>query len=124
MDTKGMSFAERNEYWDMVLEDYDSSGLNRKDYCTKNDIPIRTFKYWEDKLRGKSTSSSHVAFAEISDMENEDWCSKSDDDSTRQQTTLSFETELVIGCGFYTLGINSSTPMELVKIVLKEVSNA
>ena len=32
MDTKGMSFAERNEYWDMVLEDYDSSGLDRKDY--------------------------------------------------------------------------------------------
>lgn len=30
MDTKGMSFAERNEYWDMVLEDYDSSGLDRK----------------------------------------------------------------------------------------------
>ncbi len=57
-------------------------------------------------------------------MENEDWCSKSDDDSTRQQTTLSFEPELVIGCGFYTLGINSSTPMELVKKVLKEVSNA
>ena len=57
-------------------------------------------------------------------MEHEDWCSKSDDDSTRQQTTLSFEPELVIGCGFYTLGINSSTPMELVKKVLKEVSNA
>ena len=29
MDTKGMSFAERNEYQDMVLEDYTSYNLNK-----------------------------------------------------------------------------------------------
>ena len=31
MDTKGMSFAERNEYWDMVLDEYESSGLDRNE---------------------------------------------------------------------------------------------
>ena len=124
MDTKGMSFAERNEYWDMVLDEYESSGLDRNEYCVRNDIPIRTFRYWEDKLRKKVDSKDDMTFAEIPVKKcNSQSCNeKTANDGV--QSLKSFNTELVIGYGALTLAINSSTPMELVKKVLKEVANA
>ena len=121
MDTKGMSLAERNEYWEMVLEDYESSGLGRNEYCVRNDISIKTFRYWENKFKKESNDS--VAFAEVSLKRAAANCKKVSIDATCPNPG-SFNTELVIGCGSYTLSINSSTPMELVNKVLKEVSNA
>ena len=45
-----MSKDEKREYWEMVLEEYESSGVSKSEYCRVNDIPISTFNYWLDKL--------------------------------------------------------------------------
>ena len=38
MTTTNMNPEDRIEYWRMVMEDLDESGLSRTKYCEKNDI--------------------------------------------------------------------------------------
>ena len=33
-----MTKDEKREYWEMVLEEYESSGMNKSEYCRVNDI--------------------------------------------------------------------------------------
>ena len=40
-----MTKEERIEYWEMVLEDFNQSGLNKTCYCQNNDIPVSTLNY-------------------------------------------------------------------------------
>ena len=46
-----MTKEERIEYWEMVLEDFNQSGLNKTCYCQNNDIPVSTLNYWSNRLR-------------------------------------------------------------------------
>lgn len=43
--------AIRAEQWKAVLHDCRNSGLSNKAYCVEHGIPIKTFYYWQHKLR-------------------------------------------------------------------------
>ena len=45
-----MTKEEKYEYWRMVMDEYESKGISKSDYCKQNDIPVSTFNYWLDKL--------------------------------------------------------------------------
>lgn len=46
----------------MVLEEYESSGMNKSEYCRVNDIPVSTFNYWPDKLDASNNSPNKGRF--------------------------------------------------------------
>ncbi len=48
--TDDMTKEERQVYWEMVIEEWSSSGLTKTEYCQKNDIPVSTFNYWYNKI--------------------------------------------------------------------------
>ncbi|MCR5357153.1 MAG: hypothetical protein K6E63_07090 [Lachnospiraceae bacterium] len=62
-----MTKEERIEYWEMVLEDFNQSGLNKTCYCQNNDIPVSTLNYWSNRLRELQASkeSSGDRFIEL-----------------------------------------------------------
>ena len=49
----------------MVLEEYESSGMNKSEYCRVNDIPVSTFNNWLDKLDASNNSSNKGHFVEL-----------------------------------------------------------
>ena len=55
--TKDLTPQEREEYWRMVNEDFVSSGMTRKEYCSKNDIPMSTLRYWQQRIKEKDDIS-------------------------------------------------------------------
>ena len=48
---KEMTKEERIEYWEMVLEEFRQSGLNKTTYCQRNDIPVSTLNYWANRIK-------------------------------------------------------------------------
>jgi hypothetical protein len=39
------------EYWKDLVEDFFDTGLAPKEYCKKNDIPIRTLSTWRNRYK-------------------------------------------------------------------------
>ena len=48
---KEMAKEERIEYWEMVLEEFRQSGLNKTTYCQSNDILVSTLNYWANRIK-------------------------------------------------------------------------
>ena len=113
-----MTKEERIEYWEMVLEDFNQSGLNKTCYCQNNDIPVSTLNYWSNRLRELQASkeSSGDRFIELQVPEGNEksiYYTRSDG--------YGFKPEIIVETGDFKISLNSSTPIPLLTAVLKEL---
>ena len=67
MLTEEMTREERAEYWGLVVDEFNCSGMTKTAYCEKNDIAVSTLNYWINKL-GELASAEALGgnrFAEL-----------------------------------------------------------
>ena len=135
MTTTNMNPEDRIEYWRMVMEDLDESGLSRTEYCEKNDIKISTFDYWKRRISDIEASDNEgPRFAELILDPNPVRFAELILDPNPVQTTPStkacptptqnFVAQMMVTCGDITLHINNDTPSELITRILKVMQDA
>lgn len=121
INTDDMTKEERAEYWEMVIEDFAGSSKTKTDYCKENEIPISTFNYWVNRLEElkRVVNPGEDRFVELpqSSAKNRPFKIESND-------TNFFIPEMEIACNGMHILINSSTPMQLLSAVIKEIGNA
>ena len=120
MATDDMTREERLEYWGMVVDEFHQSGLTKTEYCQKNDIAVSTFNYWDNKLNNLAAEacSEGNRFVEIPVSDN-----KKELHIVPGNTGI-FHPELSLLYNRMQILIDSSTPMSLLKSVLKELGYA
>lgn len=110
-----MTKEEKYEYWRMVMEEYESKGISKSDYCKQNDIPISTFNYWLDKLDASNDNTNKGRFVELKVRD------KKEDSVSITDELVEFIPELNITFNNLIISINSKTPMQLLSDVMNEV---
>ncbi len=118
--TKDLTPKEREEYWRMVNEDFVSSGMTRKEYCSNNDIPMSTLRYWQQRIKEKDDASQtdNNRFVElVPPVSKNDTVVKAPDSDQ-------YIIELVISYGGVDFKLNKHTSLPLVANVLKELGYA
>lgn len=60
----------RLQSWTSIMRRYTESGLTKKEWCRQNQIKLKTFYYWQCKLRlqaasRQQTAVSPASFAEL-----------------------------------------------------------
>ncbi len=45
------------EHWQQQIQGYKQSGMSRKAYCQKHQIPIHRFDYWQRKVKKEAVQS-------------------------------------------------------------------
>ena len=98
-----------------VLEEYESSGVSKSEYCRVNEIPVSTFNYWLDKLDSSNNSSNKGRFVELKVRD------KKEDVVNIADELAGFIPELNITFNNLIISINSNTPMQLLSDVMNEV---
>lgn len=58
------SSIDKDAYWICKIDDWKTSGLSRREYCSRNSLKYPTFNYWYRKLLYSSSQSS-ATFLEI-----------------------------------------------------------
>jgi len=43
----------KDRYWLSIFEDFDKSGVSKRQYCVAKDIPLSTFRYQWSRLRNQ-----------------------------------------------------------------------
>ena len=43
-------------YWSEIIQKWQSSGCNMREFCRQENISVHTFKYWKYKLAGSKNS--------------------------------------------------------------------
>lgn len=123
MSNNDMSTEDRIEYWRMVLEDFNESGLPRTEYCEKNEIKLTTFDYWKRRINDlDATDPDGSRFAELIIDKGSDRTSYTKRDI--QSSTNQFTAQMVISCGKIFLHINTETPSELISRILEILPDA
>ena len=112
--TDDMTKEERQVYWEMVIEEWSSSGLTKTEYCQKNDIPVSTFNYWYNKISNlDAENNGDSRFTELI---------LPDGDKGRITVMSDFKgdfvPELSVSYNGARIYINSETPMQLFQSVL------
>ena len=110
-----MTKEEKYEYWRMVMDEYESKGISKSDYCKQNDIPISTFNYWLDKLDASNDDTNKGRFVELKVRD------KKEDVVNIADELAGFIPELNITFNNLIISINSNTPMQLLSDVMNEV---
>ena len=110
-----MTKEEKYEYWRMVMDEYESKGISKSDYCKQNDIPISTFNYWLDKLDASNDNTNKGRFVEQKVRD------KKEDSVSIADELVEFIPELNITFNSLIISINSKTPMQLLSDVMNEV---
>ncbi len=120
MATDDMTREERLEYWGMVVDEFHQSGLTKTEHCQKNDIAVSTFNYWDNKLNDLAAEacSEGNRFVEIPVSDN-----KKELHIVPGNTGI-FHPELSLLYNRMQILIDRSTPMSLLKSVLKELGYA
>ena len=113
--TDDMTKEEREEYWALVFEEYQESGLCKTEYCRNNDIPVSTFNYWLKRLTGDHVSDEG-RFAELIIPEK-----RTESLDQISPSSVLFRPEMILEYRGARLQINSSTPQELIKRVLGDL---
>lgn len=54
---KNGKLAERRQLWIDRVQQQIASGLNKKEWCHQNQVPLDTFYYWSEKLDHKKSES-------------------------------------------------------------------
>ena len=57
------------DQWQLILDDYLSSGLTVKKYCEKNNIEYSSFAKWKKRLKPKSSASQVSSLIKINPPE-------------------------------------------------------
>lgn len=114
-----MTSEERLLYWRMIMEEYEESGLQRIDYCKKNEISVSTFDYWKRRLKETDQDGSCEG-QRLVEIKPE----KSNQEQEYTSRTSGFTTEMLISCNGLYLHINTETPMKLLKQVVTELRHA
>ena len=123
MTTTNMNPEDRIEYWRMVMEDLDESGLSRTEYCEKNDIKISTFDYWKRRISDIEASDNEgPRFAEL--ILDPDPVQTTPSTKACPTPTQNFVAQMMVTCGDITLHINNDTPSELITRILKVMQDA
>jgi hypothetical protein len=120
MSTDDMTKEERMEYWGMVVDEFHQSGLTKTEYCQKNDIAVSTFNYWDNKLNDLAAEACCEGnrFVELPVSGN-----KQDLHIASRDTDV-FQPELSLLYNKIQILIDRSTPMSLLRSVLKELGYA
>lgn len=121
INTDDMTKEERVEYWQMVMEDFSDSNKTKTEYCKENEIPLSTFNYWVNRLEELKQADEFKAdrFVDISDE-----IAKDHPISIGISDPMMFIPELVMDYEGVHILINSSTPMQLLSSVIREIGNA
>ncbi len=59
----GMTRREKCREWELIIEEWQNSGMSIVNYCRENEIAVATFHYWKKKISSEVTESD--AFSEI-----------------------------------------------------------
>lgn len=121
INTDDMTKEERVEYWQMVMEDFSDSNKTKTEYCKENEIPLSTFNYWVNRLEELKQADEFKAdrFVDIADE-----IAKDHPISIGISDPMMFIPELVMDYEGVHILINSSTPMQLLSSVIREIGNA
>jgi len=121
INTDDMTKEERVEYWQMVMEDFSDSNKTKTEYCKENEIPLSTFNYWVNRLEELKQADEFKAdrFVDIADE-----IAKEHPISIGISDPMMFIPELVMDYEGVHILINSSTPMQLLSSVIREIGNA
>jgi hypothetical protein len=55
-----MKWTAQAEEWKRVLEEYESEGVKRREFCSVRGIKVTTFDYWRARLRKTAGNESGV----------------------------------------------------------------
>ena len=121
INTDDMTKEERAEYWEIVMEDFSDSNKTKTEYCKENDIPLSTFNYWVNRLEElkHADETRKDRFVDISGE-----IAKEHPLSLEISDSMLFIPELVMDYGGIHILVNSSTPMQLLSSVIREIGNA
>lgn len=121
INTDDMTKEERVEYWQMVMEDFSDSNKTKTEYCKENEISLSTFNYWVNRLEELKQADEFKAdrFVDIADE-----IAKDHPISIGISDPMMFIPELVMDYEGVHILINSSTPMQLLSSVIREIGNA
>ena len=53
---------ERLKFWADVMEQYEKSGLTRKDFCSENNLSLSKFCNWRFRIRQKHKTNKKISF--------------------------------------------------------------
>lgn len=112
--TNDMTNEERQEYWGMVIEEFQSSGISKTEYCKNNGIAFSTFQYWYKKFTYGEAEESGSRFAELVDPALE----KINVEPVPGRPAQEVRGELSIQYGNIRIQVSSETPMTLLASVL------
>ncbi len=71
MATENMTKEQREEYWQMVIDDFKETDVTKAEYCRKNEIAVSTFNYWESRLKEKENDANVGRFVELTEPSGE-----------------------------------------------------
>ncbi len=57
--------SEARERWRRHIEDFNASGLSRKDYCAKHQINVYTLDYWREKFSPEGKKASGASWIPV-----------------------------------------------------------
>ena len=112
MDTRPATANIRMQQWMTVFKEKTESGLTVDEYCDQNGISRNAYYYWLRKVR--SAALEHAAFVELKVPEAE---------PATQIPASVFVPQLTIVKNDVAIGINSTTPKELLALALEVVAH-
>ncbi len=114
MDTRLATNQIRLSEWTRIIKDRCQSGLKVDEYCKQHQISRHAYYYWLRKV--KEAALIHNSFVELPALP----------EKTVPATTGEnyFTYQMTVAIGNTVLGVNESTPMELLSRVLEVVRNA
>ncbi|MBE5901585.1 MAG: hypothetical protein E7280_06730 [Lachnospiraceae bacterium] len=115
ISTENLTKEERAEYWQMVLDEFQDSGLTKTAYCQENEISVSTFNYWENRLRELQENSAEPRFTELPVPDGEP-----NEIRFTIPATPEFIPQLSLLLNDVQVFANSNTPMTLLSEVLGE----
>lgn len=112
MDTRLAATNIRMQQWMTDFKEKTESGLTVDEYCDQKGISRNAYYYWLRKVR--SAALEHTTFVELKVPETE---------PDTQISTSVFVPQLTIVKNDAAIGINSTTPKELLALALEAVSH-
>ncbi len=118
MATENMTKEQREEYWQMVIDDFKEADVTKAEYCRKNEIAVSTFNYWESRLQEKENDVNVGRFVELP--------VPSGEPKTIRYSSqgVSFTTQAVIALDKIRVLINADTPGSLIETILEALGYA
>lgn len=113
----------RLDHWTQIVQNCTSSGLTRKEWCDQNQIPIKTYYYWQRRVRRHAlalpaSADDNTGFTELTVPAGND---SLDEQSLREAC---FHPDVVIRNGSLTIEISNTASKQLLSCLGKVISHA